>query len=148
MVAIPDQLCWEIVRKNNCFLRKKNGHTKRSGAIQFSSEPGNCKSLNQFKFSGLANARTVDVIATADHKAQLVTKAASKVGTKSALTHVNMKKDFRRSTAGLVKQTADVYYRADLKQAALAKYTKVYQANRRAKGVQKVVPVKKGRGKN
>jgi large subunit ribosomal protein L28e len=147
MVNVPDQLVWEIVRKNNSFLVKKNGHTKRSGAVQFSSEKGNLKSLNMLKYSGIANSKTIDVIADEDNRAMLVTKVASKAGKKSALKTESINRDFRRAEKILLRQTTDVYYRRDLKNAALAKFTKVYQANRRAKGITKPVAVKKGRGK-
>jgi large subunit ribosomal protein L28e len=148
MVAIPDQLVWELVKKQNAFMKKRNGQTKRSGAISFSSEKGNLKSLSQFKFSGIANSTTVDVLCTKDNRAQLFTKSASKAGNfpkkTSAVSNIN--KDFRRAEAVIVKRTDGVFYRRDLKTAALAKYTKVYQANRRAKKITKSVPCKKGRG--
>jgi large subunit ribosomal protein L28e len=148
MVAIPDQLAWELVKKNTCFLRKKNGHTKRSGAIQFSVEKGNLKSLNQLKYSGLANSKTVDVVSN-DNRAQLITKTASKTHTqpKKGMVVTNINKDFRRAENVILTQTINNFYRRDLKAAALGKYTKVYQANRRAKGITKPVPVKKGRTK-
>lgn len=148
MVAVPDQLVWECIRKNNSFLRKKNGQTKRSGTVTFSVEKGNLKSINQLKFSGLANSKTVDVVCTDDNRAQLITKTASKCTTqpKKAMASWNVNKDFRRSAKVLSKLTSDVYYRRDLKHAMLGKYTKVYQANRRAKGITKPVPCKKGRG--
>jgi large subunit ribosomal protein L28e len=148
MVAIPDQLVWELTKRNNAFLKKKNGHTKRSGAIQFSVEKGNLKSLNQLKYSGIANTKVTDIVFTKKDGAELVTKSASKCHTKpnKAMTSANISKDFRRSESIIVKQTVDNFYRRDLKAAALAKYTKVYQANRRAKGITKTVPIKKGRG--
>ena len=149
MVAVPDQLVWEIIRKNHCFLKTKNGRTKRSGRVKFSCEKGNIKSLNLFKYSGIANSQVVDVQCNKEdnHRAQLVRKTASKVGKKGDTMVVsNINKDFRRAVPLIVKQSADVYYRRDLKQALLAKYTKVYQANRRAKGITKPVLTKKGRG--
>jgi large subunit ribosomal protein L28e len=148
MVAVPDQLVWELTKNNSSFIRKRNGHTKRSGTISFSVEKGNLKSLNLFKYSGLANSKTIDVVCTDENRAQLIKKTASKAGTKpaKAVAVTNINKDFRRSEKVLLSQTADVYYRRDLKAAALGKYTKVYQANRRAKGITKPVPVKKGRG--
>jgi large subunit ribosomal protein L28e len=147
MVAVPDQLLWECVKKNHAFLKKRNGCTKRSGAVQFSTEPGNLKSIHQFKYSGLANHQVLDVVTGPDNKAQLVKKAGSKSGSqpKKTLTKIRINKDFRRSSSVVTKQTTDVFYRRDLQAAALGKYTKVYQANRRAKGVIAKVPVKKGR---
>ena len=148
MVFVPDQLVWECVRKNNSFLRKKNGNTKRSGAVEFSVEKGNLKSLNMLKYSGLANSKTIDVVCTGENRAALITKTASKCHDKpkGAKVSTNINKDFRRTEKLLTKQTTDVFYRRDLKAAMLGKYTKVYQANRRAKGITKPVPCKKGRG--
>jgi large subunit ribosomal protein L28e len=148
MVAIPDQLTWELTRRNNCFLRKKNGHSKRSGAISFSVEKGNLKSLNQLKYSGIANSKVFDVVFAPENRAQIIKKTASKAGNQPSKSKavININKDFRRAENVIVKQAIDNFYRRDLKAAALAKYTKVYQGNRRAKGIQKTVPTKKGRG--
>lgn len=148
MVQVSDSLLWELTKKNTCFMKKVNGRTKRSGTIKFSVEKGNVKSLSQFKYSGLANSKVVDVVCTDDNRAQLITKTASKAHSypKKAFVSTNVNKDFRRSEKVICGQAIDNYYRPDLKAEALAKYTKVYQANRRAKGIKKTVPVKKGRG--
>jgi large subunit ribosomal protein L28e len=148
MVAVPDQLVWELIKKRSCFINTKNGKTKRTGSIQFSAEKGNVKSLNKLKYSGLANSKVVDVVCTPTHGAQLITKTASKAHKQPNKTTVitNVNKDFRRAENIIVKQTISNYYRRDLKNEVLAKYTKVYQGNRRAKGITKKVTVKKGRG--
>lgn len=148
MVAIPDSLAWELTKKNTSFLKKRNGHTKRSGAVQFSVEKGNVKNINQFKYSGLANSKALDITCTDDNRAKLTTKTASKChkSPKKGFATTPLNKDFRRVEHVIVTQTFDNYYRRDLKQAALGKWTKVYQANRRAKGIKKPVAVKKGRG--
>lgn len=148
MVAVPDQLLWELVKGNNCFLKQKNGSTKRSGKITFSVEPGNVQSINKFKYSGIANYKAADVVCTKDNKAQLIRKTASKADKKIAKSAVNVNKDFRRSVNVIEDQAVQNYYRPDLEKDLLAKYTKVYQANRRAKGIVKPVPTKKGRGTN
>lgn len=147
MVAIPDQLCWELVKGGNAFLNKKNGNTKRSGSVSFSTEKGNLKSLNLFKYSGLAQSKAVDIVIDDDNRAQLYTKTASKCHTQPKKSKVvaNINKDFRRAESVIMKQTVNNFYRRDLKAAALGKYTKVYQANRRTKGITKPVPTKKGR---
>jgi large subunit ribosomal protein L28e len=151
MVNCPDSLVWEITRNNTCFLKKRNGFTKRSGAISFSTEKGNIKSLNQLKYSGIANSKVFDIVCTPDNKAELIKKTASKAGTQPkktmAVTPMN-RSDFRRVEKAIKKNTSEVYYRRDLEAAALGKWTKVYNANKRAKGVKKVVPCKKGRGNN
>lgn len=53
-------LIWHVIRDNNSFLVKR-GRTPRSGAVQFSSEPGNLLNAHAFKYSGLANNNAVDV---------------------------------------------------------------------------------------
>jgi len=149
MVFIPDALAWELTRKNTSFMKKKNGASKRSGAIVFSVEKGNLKSLNKFQFSGLANSKVFDVTFADENKAALVKRTASKANTmpKKGFSTTPVNKDFRRVENIIKTQTCDNYYRPDLKQVALGKWTQVYRANRRAKGIKPVVAVKKGRGK-
>lgn len=62
-------LIWHLVRDNNSFLVKRE-RTSRAGSVQFSSEPGNVLSVNTYKYSGLANEKSIDV--TSDLK--LITK--------------------------------------------------------------------------
>mmetsp|Transcript_33611 Transcript_33611/g.77550 ORF Transcript_33611/g.77550 Transcript_33611/m.77550 type:complete len:149 (-) Transcript_33611:373-819(-) len=147
MVKAPDALVWQIVGNNNCFLQKRNGHTKRSGAINFSSEVGNLKSLSSFRYSGLANSRACDVTATEDNAAVLTMRAESKVGSKpsAASVEIPLNRCFRRSAKTIGNTAGSPYYRPDLQKAALAKYDKIYRANRIAKGVKKPVLTKKGR---
>eukprot|EP00934_Nitzschia_sp_Nitz4_P001048 Nitzschia sp. Nitz4//scaffold11_size288233//163072//163524//NITZ4_000781-RA/size288233-processed-gene-0.169-mRNA-1//1//CDS//3329534095//1048//frame0 len=148
MVSCPDSLVWELTRGNSSFLKKRNGKSKRSGTISFSTEKGNIKSLNLFKYSGIANSKVCDITCTPDNQATLFVKTASKAATqpKKGKAEIPMKKDFRRVEGAIKKNTSDVYYRRDLEAPLLGKWTKVYQANRRAKGIKKVVPTKKGRG--
>ncbi len=148
MVNCPDSLVWELTRRNTAFMKKRNGQTKRSGAITFSTEKGNVKSLNLFKYSGIANSKVCDIVCTKDNRASLIIKTASKAGTQPNKTKavISMNKDFKRVESAIKKTTTDVFYRRDLEAAMLGKWTKVYQANRRAKGIKKVVPTKKGRG--
>ena len=148
MVNCPDSLVWELTRRNTSFLKKRNGRTKRSGTISFSTEPANVKSLNLFKYSGLANSKACNVVCTEDNGANLIVKTASKAGTqpKKSQATIRVNKDFKRVESTIKKSTSDVYYRRDLEAAMLGKWTKVYQANRRAKGIKKPVATKKGRG--
>ena len=60
-MACPPALTWMLVKDHNCFLYKRNGQTKRSGAIAMSAEPFNLTNTNTFKSSGLANDQAVDV---------------------------------------------------------------------------------------
>ena len=40
------QLVWQLVKKNNCFLRRNVNNT------WFSTEPGNLRGRNSYKYSG------------------------------------------------------------------------------------------------
>ena len=146
MVAAADSLVWELVKNNNSFMRKKNGRTSRSGSIRFSVERGNLMSRSTYKYSGLANSKAIDVTATDDNRAALTikTKKASTSG-KSGKAEIALNRDFRRVEKTIKSQAIDNFYRADLKKAALAKYSAVYRSNRVAKGVKKTAPIKKGR---
>lgn len=86
---------------------------------------------------------------TDDNKAQLIVKTAGKAATQPSKSTANIalnKSDFRKVEKTIKNTTSAVYYRRDLEAAALAKWTKVYQANKRANGVKKGVPPKMGRG--
>lgn len=145
MVACSDQLVWELIKRNNSFLKKVNGRTRRSGMKHFSMEKGNLRSLSSYKHSGLAQSRTINVSCTATDTAVLSTKTASKSASKVAGSEIPINKNFKRVVKTIESQTTGNYYRPDLKDDALAKFSKVYQANRIAKGVKARVVVKKGR---
>ena len=115
--------------------------------MRFSVEKGNLRSLSSYKHSGLATSKAVDVTSTKTNSAVLTIKTASKAATqpKTGSVDIPINKDFKRVVHTIESQIAENYYRPDLKSDALAKYSKVYQANRIAKGITKPVPVKKGR---
>lgn len=124
---------------------KKNGRTRRSSAVRFSTERGNLKNLSTYKYSGISNAKTVDINAVEDGFAlKKNTVKAGEAPTK-AVAVIPLNKNFRRVAKTIQSQAADNFYRSDLKSAALARWTAVYNSARRAKGLKKKVPVKKGR---
>mmetsp|Transcript_22033 Transcript_22033/g.21178 ORF Transcript_22033/g.21178 Transcript_22033/m.21178 type:complete len:148 (-) Transcript_22033:50-493(-) len=146
MVQCPDSLVWQIVGRNNCFQKKVNGHTKRSGCTIFSAEKGNLASISSFKFSGLANSKAVDISATSDNTTVISVKTSkSSTYPRKAQASSGANKCFKRSSATVKSLVANNYYRRDLEAAALAKYSKVYQANRISKKVRKSHPSKLGR---
>jgi hypothetical protein len=99
MVQISDSLTWALIRNNNSKMVKKNGSSKRTGKVIFSSEKGNVASYHSFKFSGIANSETVDVTAAGEGKNSVITFTASvpsKADTPKASTQsFAMKKDIR-----------------------------------------------------
>ena len=62
--ASPD-LIWGVVRDTSCHILKarQSGRTKVMGkrGAEFTLEPNNPTGINSWKYSGLANAKTVDV---------------------------------------------------------------------------------------
>jgi large subunit ribosomal protein L28e len=54
-------LVWEVLKSNNAFVVKNNG-------VTFSREPGNLLNVNRKRFSGLANARAIDIRPTRNTK--------------------------------------------------------------------------------
>ncbi|XP_061352717.1 large ribosomal subunit protein eL28y-like [Gastrolobium bilobum] len=138
MAAVPGQLIWEIVKKNNSFLVKEFGNGTQS--VQFSREANNLYNLNSFKYSGLANKKTVTIQpAGKDQSVLLATTKTKKQNKPVALLHKSvMKKEFRRMAKAVQNQVADNYYRPDLKKAALARLSAVNRSLKIAKsGVKK-----------
>jgi large subunit ribosomal protein L28e len=66
MANISPDLTWSIVRDTSSYLlrRKQSG---RSGmgkrGAEFTTEPNNLSGTNTFKYSGLANAKTIGLVA-------------------------------------------------------------------------------------
>ncbi|MED6135386.1 60S ribosomal protein L28A [Stylosanthes scabra] len=138
MTTVPGQLVWEIVKKNNCFLVKQFGRGTQS--VEFSREANNLYNLNSFKYSGLANKKTVTIQpAGKDQSVLLATTKTKKQNKPSALLHKSvMKKEFPRMAKAVKKQVAANHYRPDLTNAALARLSVVNRSLRVAKsGVKK-----------
>ncbi|CAJ2661140.1 60S ribosomal protein L28-2-like [Trifolium pratense] len=133
MATVPGPLVWEIVKRNNSFLVKEFGNNTQS--VQFSREPNNLYNLNSFKYSGLANKKTVTVQAAGkDQSVLLATTKPRKQNKPAALLHRSvMKKEFRRMAKAVQNQVADNYYRPDLKKAALARLSVVNRSLKVAK---------------
>ncbi|KAG0047544.1 60S ribosomal protein L28, partial [Linnemannia elongata] len=65
-------LTWLLIKNNNSFLVKRSG-------VQFSSEAGNLLNKNSFKYSGIANKKTVDISAAASGRGVVVATPKTKV---------------------------------------------------------------------
>ncbi|KAF9897166.1 60S ribosomal protein L28, partial [Lobosporangium transversale] len=104
-------LTWLLIKNNNSFLVKRNG-------VQFSSEAGNLLNKNSFKYSGLANKKTVDITAAPSGRGVVVATKKAKVSAykpAKTITKVTLTKGIRksaRSVAGLTRNG----YRPDLRQ--------------------------------
>ncbi|CAL1694845.1 unnamed protein product [Somion occarium] len=112
---MSSDLQWLLLRNNNAFIVKR----VEEGPI-FSKEPGNLTNLHSFKYSGLANSKTIDVQQTPSG----IQIATAKKG---ASPHALAKRG----------------YRPDLRQAAIARVSALAATQKE----KKPSPPKKLRGK-
>eukprot|EP00275_Glaucocystis_incrassata_P000801 EC120733.1.p1 GENE.EC120733.1~~EC120733.1.p1 ORF type:complete len:110 (+),score=27.71 EC120733.1:24-353(+) len=99
--------------------------------MEFSSplNRGNLTNKNTFKFSNVANKKAVGLVANPEGGVILSVK--SKKGSNarkpaSLYNKVTLKRDFRRVAKLISNATAGDYYRPDLKQAALARWSAIH----------------------
>merc|ERR1712224_271266 len=130
-------LKWMLVKDNTSFLVKKNG-------VEFTSEPGNLMNINTYKYSGLANNKTVDLsvnkdgaieVAIMKKKAADERKPASSYARSLLKRHMVNKNCKAAST--LTTLTKGHYYRADLTDAAVARYHALYKSLKADKSADK-----------
>merc|ERR1712060_537670 len=137
MANVSAELLWPIVRDTSCFIKsqKQTGRSRmgKMGA-RFTTEPNNLTGINSFKYSGLANEKTISIVPAADKGCVLTTKSRSdkrKIAPKKLLNSVTLTRDFRRVANTIVKETCSNGYRADLKKAALAKWSLIHAMQKR-----------------
>ena len=120
-------LVWLLVRNNNSFLVKRDG-------AQFTRERNNLTGCNSFKFSGLANTKTVGV-EVADKKVAVVLKKTrrgaafkpSSAYSRTVLTkHVNGGKV--KGAEAIKTFTSKSFYRGDLTRFAIARYHALHRS--------------------
>jgi large subunit ribosomal protein L28e len=141
MNNISPDLVWMITKQRSAFLVKRNG-------VQFSSEPGNVANRNAFKYSGLANPKTVDVRPSGKGLALVLkTKKAQKPSKSTHAVTLN-KSDLRAASKTLSAVVDKSFYRRDLTAMALKRVAKLSQASVRANKIKdkkfKVVYGRKG----
>jgi len=127
MNNISPDLIWNATKKRSSFLVKRNG-------AQFSSEPGNLMNSNSFKYSGLANPKTVDVRQAGAKGLTLVLKNKKANKPSKSTQQVQLRRSDVRAASKTLKALVDrSFYRRDLTQAALARVTKLICATQRTK---------------
>ncbi|KAJ3114575.1 hypothetical protein HDU96_001945 [Phlyctochytrium bullatum] len=133
---MSSDLVWALTRTNSSFLVKRSG-------VQLTREPGNLLNKNSFKFSGVANAKAVDIKAS-NGGVQVTLKKktvpASKVAKSSQVTTIVRPgvKSITKSVKNIVKG-----YRPDLTNLALARVVRLVQSQKAPKPLK----AKKLRGK-
>ena len=132
------ELVWQIVKDNSCFLQKRKvpGRSQMGKmGPHFTTEPNNLAGINSWKYSGIANPKTVDVVPT-EGGVVLTTKSRNpkRINKPNKMYNkVTLTKDFRRVAKAITKETCDNYYRPDLNKAVLAKWSLLYKAQKKAK---------------
>ncbi|GAB5589540.1 hypothetical protein Unana1_04440 [Umbelopsis nana] len=122
---MSSDLVWAIVRNNNSFL------VKRAGA-QFSTEPNNLANLNTYKYSGLANAKTVGINA-APRGIEVTTTKAKVASPAKRNSKVTISKGRRHTAKKVANIVARSGYRADLRAIALARASAVLSSQQPVK---------------
>lgn len=118
---------WDLLKNNNRYLVKRNGFT-------FSSDPLNLTGKNSFKFSGLANSKAVGVNVV-NGKVTLQTKrtrASRRPSQCITSTQLNRARRSGKNRAAQVikSKLANVGYRADLTNYAIARYHALRRATK------------------
>ncbi len=134
----------------SCFIHKRNGQTKRSGAVQFSSEPMNLANINSYKYSGTA-PRAVGIEQGKDSKgySAVVLKLRSTKNANKPSKSVGksvLKKHLNAKAPAVNSQVTDAFYRQDLKYEALKRVKNLHRAVQIRNKVIKPMPTKQGRG--
>lgn len=133
------ELIWRLVKDHNAFQIKRDG-------ITLSTEKGNLKGVNSFRYSGLAQPRAVDIQpATPTFGISFARKRTKKqvVGKPSKQFHTEiLKKGFPGCARTVSKELTA--YRPDLKRIAIAKISKII-AIQKLKRLGKKKRVKLGR---
>jgi len=117
----------------------------REGYI-FSKEPGNLKNIHSYKFSGLANAKTIHVTESLSGIQITTRKSGAAHGTvKKALSTANIRpRSGARRAIGIAAASSSKHgYRSDLRTAAIARVSALLAAQKEPRAA----PPKKLRGR-
>ncbi|KAI1405791.1 60S ribosomal protein L28 [Hypoxylon fuscum] len=139
--SVSADLVWEIVRGNNAFLVKR----KESGGLQFSRDPLNLTNKNSRKYAGFVNDKAIGIQPAEKGGLKVISKKES-AALKPAKSSTEVTHSGGQSTRKLYKtvanQAAKSGYRADLREAAVARVSAIRQSQKDTKPT----PEKKPRG--
>ncbi|THH01209.1 hypothetical protein EW026_g1459 [Hermanssonia centrifuga] len=136
---MSSDLQWLLLRKSNSFFVKR----VPEGPV-FSRESGNLTNLHSFKYSGLANQKTID-ISESGNGIKITTRkqGASPIAVRKGLASSTIRnRSGGRRAAGIVSKLAKRGYRPDLRTAALARASAILASHQE----KKPAPPKKVRG--
>merc|ERR1712012_663460 len=117
------ELQWMVMRNNHAFLLKRN---KR----EFSKEPNNLKSKNNFRYNGLVHKKTIGIEASDNNQGVVLVTKKKKCHNKpgSSLTRVQLKGGNRTVLNKVRRTILKNGYRKDLKMAALRKASAIMKS--------------------
>ncbi|KAL7626262.1 hypothetical protein AAE478_003032 [Parahypoxylon ruwenzoriense] len=140
-VLVSSDLIWEIVRSNNAYLVKR----KDAGGVQFSRDPLNLTNKSTRKYAGFVNDKAIGVQPAEKGGVKVISKKESAfqkpAKSSTEITH-NGGQATRKIYKTVANQTAKTGYRADLREAAVARVSAV----RRSQKSPKPTPEPKLRG--
>lgn len=140
---MSDQLIWTCVNSWNAAQKKQRGGGHGRTSI-FSTEKGNLTNTHSYKASGFANSKAID-ITLADKKITLGVKSKNATKPSKLFAATPLNKGFRRTVNTIETQGITNCYRADLRSAALARWTILNRAAKIEKGILKKAKVRYGR---
>jgi len=138
--TMSSDLQWFLLRKHNSYMVKR----VPEGPV-FSREPGNLLNLHSYKYSGLANTKTID-IRDSGSGVQITTrktKASPRAVRTSKVTSTLRNGSGGRRSLGITASYAKRGYRSDLRKAALGRTSALLAAQKEPKPT----PERKVRGK-
>lgn len=125
---MSDNLTWLLTKNSASTL------VRRTNGAEFSRERYNVLNRNSRKYSGYAGNKAID-LSLKDKKIVMTTKVEKKnrFPSKSA-SKTPLNKGFRAVVHTINSQTSDSFYRDDLRNAALARWTRLNQIAKIEKG--------------
>lgn len=126
MSNVSADVLWSCIKDQSCHLLKRR-MSQRSGMGKngghFTLEPNNLTGINSFKYSGLANAKTVGIEPAKDGKGIVLTTKSrkdAKIRKPAKMSNkTTLAKTFRKTAKTLISQTSGNFYRADLESGTL-----------------------------
>ncbi|KAI1212989.1 60S ribosomal protein L28 [Annulohypoxylon truncatum] len=126
---ISADLVWEISRSNNSYLVKR----KDAGGVQFSRDPLNLVNKNSRKYAGFVNDKAIGVQPAEKGGIKVITKkeSASLKPAKSTteVTHSGGQPT-RKIYKAVANKAAASGYRADLREAAVARVSAIRKSQK------------------
>ncbi|KAI0887410.1 60S ribosomal protein L28 [Annulohypoxylon maeteangense] len=138
---VSADLIWEISRSNNSYLVKR----KEAGGVQFSRDPLNLVNKNSRKYAGFLNDKAIGVQPAEKNGVKVISKKES-ASLKPAKSTTEVVHSGGQTTRKIYKTVANKAaaggYRADLREAAVARVSAI----RRSQKEPKPTPESKPRG--